>query len=147
MDEAAGAAVDQRQDGRDGGKRRRAQRQRLDKGDTQREARLGVVGQALARRTVDQGVEVGQAAQRFGGDGMSEGAVVGPGELARGAVERRLEGQALAEDRVEQPQRGAAGRDAGGVGLAAAGAGQCRGTSGLSALPLRTEASTAVGGE
>ena len=49
VDQPARAAVDQRQHGRDGGMGRRAQRQRLDERDAQREARLGVVGQALAR--------------------------------------------------------------------------------------------------
>ena len=49
------------------------QRQRLDERDAEREAGLGVVGQALLGGAVDQRVEIGQAAQRLGGDGVGEG--------------------------------------------------------------------------
>ena len=49
VDELARAAIDQRQRGRDRGMRRRAEHQRLDQRDAQREARLGVVGQRSLR--------------------------------------------------------------------------------------------------
>ena len=107
----------------------RAKRQRLDQRDAQSGARLGVIRQALARRPVDQRVEVGTAAKRLGGDGMGEAAVVGPVEIARSAVESGFERQALVEDGVEQPQRGAAGAGAGWIRPA-----QLRRPSGSSAL-------------
>ena len=99
VDELARAAVDQRQNGRDRGVLRRAHRQRLDQRDAQGEARLGVVGQGLLGRAVDQGVEIGEPAQRLGRDRVREGAVVGPVEVARGGVERGFERKPLAQAR------------------------------------------------
>ena len=99
---------------------RRRHRQRLDERDAQREARLGVVGQALPGGAVDQGVEIGQTAQRLGGDGVGEGAVVGAVELARRRVQRGFERQALAQHRVEQAQGGAARSRARRVGAGSA---------------------------
>jgi len=132
MDQPARTPIDKRQDGRDRRVRRRAHRKCLDEGDAEREARLGVIRQALLRRAVDQSVEIGEAAERFSGDGMGEGAVVGALQPPRGIVERGFERQALAQHRVEQAQgRGAGGR-AGGLGAA-----QSRRLSGSSALAVR----------
>lgn len=108
MDQPARAAVDQRQDGRDRGVRRRAKRERLDQGDPEREPRLCILGEPLLRRAVDECVEIGQAAKRLGRDGISEGAVFGSGDIARGRIERGFERQSAAQRRIEQPQRRAA---------------------------------------
>ena len=77
---------------------------------------LASSGRRLLRRAVDQRVEIGQAAQRLGGDGVGEGAVVGAVEVAGGGVERGFERQALAQHRIEQAQGGAARRRAGRIG-------------------------------
>ena len=92
---------------------RRAERQRLDQGDTERKTRLGVIRQAAAGRRVDQRIEIGQAAQCFGGDGMGKRAIVAALDPLGGTIERRLERQALTEHCIEQLQRGAARRDPG----------------------------------
>jgi hypothetical protein len=100
--------------------RRRAQRQRLDERDPQREARLGIVGQRLA-------VALSISASRSGRRRSASAAMAwakarsSAVEIARGGVERRLERQALAQHRVEQ--RSAARREAcRGVGICVAGA-------------------------
>src|SRR3546814_9822434 len=72
VDKLARTAVDQRKHRRDGGVVRRSHHQRLDESDAQGDARLGVVGQALPGGAVDQRGEIGEAAQRTGGDGRSE---------------------------------------------------------------------------
>ena len=87
--------------------RRSVQRQRLDEGDAQSRARLGVVGERPLGGAVDQSVEIGQAPKRLGGDGVGEAAVVRRQPPRRG-VERRLERQALAKHGVEQAERGPA---------------------------------------
>jgi hypothetical protein len=92
---------------------RRLHRQCLDECDAQRKARLGIVRQRLLGRAVDQRVEICQPPQRLGRNGMCKGAVVRPVEIARGDVERGFQRQALAQHRVEQPQRGPAGGEAG----------------------------------
>ncbi len=66
---------------------------------------------------VDQAIEIGQAAQRLGGDGLRMGAIDGEGEVLGGDVERRLQRQAAAEHGVEQAHGGAAGFGAGRFGL------------------------------
>ena len=96
VDELARAAIDQRQHGRDRGVRRRAERQGLDERDAQRKARLGIIGQPRLGRRIDQRVEIGQAAQYFGGDGMGQRPVVGTLDSRRCAPDRRLQRQALA---------------------------------------------------
>ena len=101
--------------------RRRAKGERLDKGDPERKARLGVIGQAAARSRIDQRVEIGKAAQRLGRDGMGKRAIVAALDPLGGAVERGLEWQALTEHCIEQFQRGAARRNAGRVVRARAG--------------------------
>ncbi len=96
---------------------RSPQRQRLDERDPKREARLAIVGKPLPGGAVDQIVEIGEAAKRLGGDGESEAAVVVPIEVARGRIERGIERQALAQDRVEQPEGRSPRRRALGIGL------------------------------
>ena len=92
---------------------------------------------------VDQVVEIGKAAQRLGGDGMGEPAILRLVELAGGAVERGLERQTLAQDRIEQAQGGAARRKAGRIRRS-----QLRRPSGSSALArLRVTRSVTGGGE
>ena len=95
--------------------RRRTERERLDEGDPEGKARLGVIGQAAARSRIDQRVEIGKAAQRLGRDGMGKRAVIAALDPLGGTVERRLERQALTEHCIEQLERGAARRNAGRV--------------------------------
>jgi hypothetical protein len=73
---------------------RRAETNGLDQGNAEREACLGIVGQAIARRAVDQRVEIGETAQRFRRDRVGERLVIRPIEVARGRVQRRFERQA-----------------------------------------------------
>ena len=105
MDEAARAAIDQRERGRDRSVGRGPHAQCLNERDPQREARLGIVGEALARGAVDQVIEIGQATQRLGRDRMGEGAILRLVEVARRGIERRFERKPLAQDRIEQAQR------------------------------------------
>ena len=53
MDEAPRPALDEWQDGRDGGVGRRAECERLDERDAKREARLGVIGEPPAGGAID----------------------------------------------------------------------------------------------
>ena len=128
MNQAARAAVDQREQGGNRGVRRRAEGEGLDESDPEREARLGIVRQALPRGAVDQLVEIGEAAQRLGRDGEGEAAIVGTIEVARRRIERGVERQALAQDRVEQPKGRSPGRRTLGIGLAQFGRLRVRGT-------------------
>src|SRR5205085_12301447 len=66
VDQPARAAVEQREDGGDGGMWRGVEGERLDQGDSEREARLGVVGEALLGGAVDQCVEVAEPPQGLG---------------------------------------------------------------------------------
>jgi hypothetical protein len=108
MHQPARAAIHQRQDSGDRRMVRRRHGERLDHSDAQREAGLGVVRKPLGGGGVDQRVEVGQAAQRFRRDRVSEGLVVRPLEVPRRNVQRRLQRQSLAQNRVEQAKCGAA---------------------------------------
>ena len=65
---------------------------------------LLIVGQALARRAVDQRVEVGQAAQRLAGDGDGERAV-GRRQVARRPTQRLSSVWPAAQHRIEHLQR------------------------------------------
>ena len=107
MDQTLRPAIDQRQHRRDRRMGRCAERQRLHQRDPEREARLGVVGQALAGLRVDQRVEIGQPPQRLGRDRMCQ-AAVGTMYRARRCRQRRLQCLAPAQHRIEQPQRRAA---------------------------------------
>jgi hypothetical protein len=104
VDELAGPAVHQREHGGDGGVGRRAERQRLDEGDPQREAGFRIVGKRLPGRAVDQRIDIEQPPKSFRSDGMGEAAIVGTFEIACGNVERSLKRQALSKHRIEQAQ-------------------------------------------
>ena len=138
VDEPPRPVFDQRQRGRDRRVGRRAEAQRLDQRDPQHETRLGVIGEPLLRRAVDQRVEIGKAPKGFGGDRMGERAVVGPVEVTRRRIERAFERQPLAQHGVEQPQGGATRGRTGRIGPA-----QLRRPSGSSAL---VDLSPAIGG-
>ena len=118
MDQLARAAIDQRQHGRDRGMRRGAQRQHLDERDAQRETRLGIVGQPLLGRRVDQRVEIGQTTQRLGRDGVCQTAIRSTRQRARRRGERRLQRFTPAQHGVEQADSGAAGGGAQRLGRA-----------------------------
>ena len=94
---------------------RGAERECLDEGDPEGKARLGVIGERALRRAVDQCVEIGKAAQRFGSDGVSEAAVVRR-KARSGLVERLFKRESPAQYGVEKLERGAARGDAGAIG-------------------------------
>ena len=96
MGEAARPPVEQGQDRGDRRMGRSAERQGLDQGDAQGEARLGVFGQPLGGGAVDQEVEIDQPAERLGRDRMGEGPIVGAVEAAGGGGESRLQRQPFA---------------------------------------------------
>ncbi len=106
MDQAAGAAIDQRQRGRDqcviGG----AEPHLLRKREAQHGPRLAVVGQALAGGAVDQAVEVRQAAHGLAGDRHRQ-RLVRRGKPAH-LLRRRVDRQPAPEHGIEDLQRGAA---------------------------------------
>jgi hypothetical protein len=112
VDEAAGSPLDEGERSGYRGMGRRAERQYLDERDSKDVARLGIAGQSLSGRRIDQGVEIGQTPQRLRGDGMGEGAIVGAIEVAGRGIERGFERQPLAQDRAQQPEGGSAGRGA-----------------------------------
>lgn len=116
-------------------------RQRLDERDPKHEARLGIVGEPLAGGSVDEGVEIRQAAKRFGGDGVGEAAIVAPLEFTRSGVERRFQRKAFAQDRIEQAKRRPPGAGARRVGAA-----QRRRPSGSSAEERTDSPSGSSGG-
>ncbi len=102
MDEAAGAAVNQGQSGRDQRVVWRSEANLLRECEAQDRARLRILGQRALRGAVDQRVEVGQAAQRLAGDGDREPLVgIGQADRTGGGVQRT----ALAQHAVEQLQR------------------------------------------
>ena len=68
MDQPPRSAIDQRQSGRDDRMVGRVQPDLLRKREPQHHARLLIVGQALARRAVDQRIEIGQPPQGLAGD-------------------------------------------------------------------------------
>jgi hypothetical protein len=67
--------VDQRQSGRDQGVVGSAKPNLLSERQPEHGPRLGIVRQALPSRSIDQRIEIGQAAQRFPGDGGGQGGV------------------------------------------------------------------------
>ena len=106
------SARQQRERGRDHRMRRRVEPQPLRQHQPQHRARLGVLGQNLARRAVDQGVEIDQPTQRFRRNCAGE-----PRVGRRQSMERRrlvlLQRFAPAQDAIEHAQRRAAGWQAG----------------------------------
>ncbi|GEO02169.1 hypothetical protein NSE01_40010 [Novosphingobium sediminis] len=115
MRKAARAADKQRQASSNHRVRRQAEAQRLRKHEPQDAAGLGVFGQNLPGRAIDQAVEIGEPAQRFLRDGKREGAVIAALDRAqyrRGGLIERI---ATAQHGIEQAQRSAASRDAGKV--------------------------------
>ena len=115
VDELARATVDQRQHGRNRRVRRGAERQRLHQRDAQRKARLGIIGQSSLGRRIDQRVEIGQPSQHLRRDRVGQRSVIGAVDPSGRAADRGFERQALAENRVEHPERSAACGDAGGL--------------------------------
>ena len=90
---------------------------------------------SACRSPIDQRVEIGQPAQRLGGDGVGEGAVVGALEVARGGIERAFERQPLAQHRVEQAQRAARRAGRAGQGRPGLSGGALELTNGVILLP------------
>src|SRR3712207_2403291 len=88
--------------------RGRAERERLDERDPERESRLRIGRKRLLGRAVDQDVKIGQPAQRLGSDRVGKGSIISPLQIPRRRVERRFEGQPFPEHRVEQAERGPA---------------------------------------
>jgi hypothetical protein len=115
VDEAARPAVDERQRGRNDGVTGGFEQEQLREREAEHCPRFDVVRQRLGGRAVDQRVDVGHPAQRFRHDGDGKGAV-GTGKPLCGGVHRDVERVAAAQNRVDQPQRGAARREAGRIG-------------------------------
>ena len=97
--------------------RRRAQRQRLDQRDAQCGPRLGVIGQGLPGRRIDQRVEIGEPAQRFGGDGVRQRPIVAALDPPGRRIERRFDRLPAPQHGIEHTHRRAACRYAGAIRL------------------------------
>ena len=110
------AAGKQRQAGRDHRVRRGLEPQPLRQHQPQHRARLGVVGDTLARRAVDQRVEIGEPAQRLVDDRERQCTVGGAVDTAQRSALGLFERLAAPQHRVQQFERRAAGGKSGGFG-------------------------------
>ena len=107
MHQPPGPSVDQRQRGGDQRMIRRSKADLLGKCHAQHGPRLGIVGQPLTGRAVDQRIEIRQAAERFAGDGAGQRRISWR-EFARNlrSIVHRLP---AAEHGIENAQRSAPG--------------------------------------
>ncbi len=115
MRQPARTASQQRQACGDHCMRRRVEPQPLRQHHAQHLPCLGIIGQRLLHRAVDQPVQIDEPAQHLSGYGAGQRLVLEPADILCRRTERHVQRLAAAQGCIEQAKRSAARVDTGGL--------------------------------